>query len=129
MYAYPGGYPEGTDRVPGGPRSLHFRRRRPIPRLPELASNSARPAAALRDVEVLDEALRIVHNPNVARGVLLPHRENLWHERLFQNALNSHNVALRLFFLGCRFLYAEHVKEVPKPLPASPLIKEQGCDL
>ena len=32
-----------------GPRSLHFRGRRPIPRLPELASSSARPAAAIRD--------------------------------------------------------------------------------
>ena len=32
-----------------GPRSLHFRGRRPIPRLPELASNCVRPAAALRD--------------------------------------------------------------------------------
>ena len=34
---------------PPGPRSLHFRGRRPIPRLPKLASSSARPAAALRD--------------------------------------------------------------------------------
>ena len=31
-----------------GPRSLHFRGRRPIPRLPELASNCVRPAAAGR---------------------------------------------------------------------------------
>ena len=44
------GYPEVTPEVtPQGPRSLHFRGKRPIPRLPELASSSARPAAALRD--------------------------------------------------------------------------------
>ena len=43
MYADPGGY-----RL--GPRSLHFRGRRPIPRLPKLASSCARPAAALRDI-------------------------------------------------------------------------------
>ena len=49
--------PEGTDKVPGGypegPRSLHFRRRRPIPGLPKLASNCVRPAAALRDYTLL----------------------------------------------------------------------------
>ena len=43
MYAKPTGSRQG-------PRSLHFRGRRPIPRLPKLASSSARPAAALRDV-------------------------------------------------------------------------------
>ena len=42
MYGYPG-------VTPPGPRSLHFRGKRPIPRLPELASSCARPAAALRD--------------------------------------------------------------------------------
>ena len=42
----PHAYPTLTPR---GPRSLHFRGRRPLPRLPELASSSARPAAALRD--------------------------------------------------------------------------------
>ena len=36
--------------TPMGPRSLHFRGRRPIPRLPKLASSCARPAAALRDL-------------------------------------------------------------------------------
>ena len=46
MYSVPGGYPGG---YPQGPRSLHFRGKRPIPRLPELASSCARPAAALRD--------------------------------------------------------------------------------
>ena len=40
------GYPTVTRR---GPRGLHFRGRQPIPRLPELASNCVRPAAALRD--------------------------------------------------------------------------------
>ena len=40
------GYPTVARR---GPRSLHFRGRRPIPRLPELASNCVRPAAALRE--------------------------------------------------------------------------------
>ena len=39
MYRVPGGYPEVTRE---GPRSLHFRGKRPIPRLPKLA-----PAAAL----------------------------------------------------------------------------------
>ena len=34
MYRVPGGYPQAT---PQGPRSLHFRGKRPIPRLPELA--------------------------------------------------------------------------------------------
>ena len=39
--------------TPAGPRGLHFRGRRPIPRLPDLASSCARPlgAAALRDVD------------------------------------------------------------------------------
>ena len=36
---------------PGGPRGLHFRGRWPIPRLPELASNCVRPAAALCDLQ------------------------------------------------------------------------------
>ena len=48
MYADPGGYPP----YPEGPRSLHFRRRRPIPGLPKLASNCVRPAAALRDLKL-----------------------------------------------------------------------------
>ena len=39
-------YPTVT---PQGPRSLHFRGKRPIPRLQKLASSCARPAAALRD--------------------------------------------------------------------------------
>ena len=44
MYSYP-------PVIRPGPCSLHFRGRRPIPRLPELASSSARPqAAALRDL-------------------------------------------------------------------------------
>ena len=43
MYADPTVTPEGS-------RSLHFRGMRPIPRLPELASSCARPAAALRDI-------------------------------------------------------------------------------
>ena len=38
---------------PAGLRSLHFCGRRPIPRLPELASNCVRPAAALRDYTLL----------------------------------------------------------------------------
>ena len=42
MYGYP-----GVTR--GGPRSLHFRGSHPMPRLPELASNCVRPAAALRE--------------------------------------------------------------------------------
>ena len=46
MYADPGGSPGVT---PQGPRSLHFRGMRPIPRLPKLASSCTRPAAALRD--------------------------------------------------------------------------------
>ena len=74
---------QGTRRLPigypQGPRSLHFRGKRPIPRLPELASSSARPAAALRDlgegVEIPREAvfvLRIqavfhIHNQLVQR--------------------------------------------------------------
>ena len=40
-----------------GPRSLHFRGRRPIPRLRELASSCARPAAALRDAPPLAQLL------------------------------------------------------------------------
>ena len=39
MYKVPGGYPTGS---PQGPRSLHFRGKRPIPRLPELAHAAAR---------------------------------------------------------------------------------------
>ena len=42
-----------------GPRSLRFRGRRPIPRLRELASSSARPAAALRDFREEDYALAV----------------------------------------------------------------------
>ena len=38
MYRVPGGYPQAT---PQGPRSLHFRGKRPIPRLPELAHAAA----------------------------------------------------------------------------------------
>ena len=53
MYRVPGGYPQATHRLPTGypqgPRSLHFRGKRPIPRLQKSASSSARPAAALRD--------------------------------------------------------------------------------
>ena len=45
-YADPTGYREVT---PQGPRSLHFRGKRPILRLPKLASICARPAAAFRD--------------------------------------------------------------------------------
>ena len=42
MYSYP-------PVIRPGPRSLHFRGSRPIPRLPELASSCVRPAAALRE--------------------------------------------------------------------------------
>ena len=44
MYADPTGYREVT---PQGPRSLHFRGMRPIPRLQKLASSSARPGRPL----------------------------------------------------------------------------------
>ena len=47
MYGYP---PVNPPVNPPGPRSLHFRGRRPIPRLPELAINCVRPVAALRDL-------------------------------------------------------------------------------
>ena len=50
MYADPSGSRQGTRWVPGGspegPRSLHFRGKRPIPRLPTLASSCARPLSA-----------------------------------------------------------------------------------
>ena len=50
MYRVPGGYPQG-------PRSLHFRGKRPILRLPELASSCAPPqAAALRDNPCIGES-------------------------------------------------------------------------
>ena len=47
VHRAPGGCPQAT---PQSPRSLHFRGKRPIPRLQKLASSCARPlAAALRD--------------------------------------------------------------------------------
>ena len=50
MYGVPGGYPQAT---PQGPRSLHFRGKRSIPRLPELALSAAalgllKPLSAIR---------------------------------------------------------------------------------
>ena len=44
-HSHPTGYPQLPTGYPQGPRSLHFRGKRPIPRLPELASSSARPLA------------------------------------------------------------------------------------
>ena len=49
MYGYPTVTHSYSTVTRRGPRRLHFRGRRPIPRLPELASNCVRPAAALRD--------------------------------------------------------------------------------
>ena len=37
---------------------MHFRGKRPIPRLPKLASSCARPAAALRDLLVVEIPVR-----------------------------------------------------------------------
>ena len=45
---------------PAGLRSLHFCGRRPIPRLPELASSCARPAAALRDIASVPLRIQLV---------------------------------------------------------------------
>ena len=50
MYRVPGGYPEGTGRVPGGSPQFAFSRKLPHTAPPKkLASSCARPAAALRD--------------------------------------------------------------------------------
>ena len=58
MYKVPGGYPQAT---PQGPRSSHFRGKRPIPRLQKLASSCARPTAALRDLSQLPGLRKLAH--------------------------------------------------------------------
>ena len=65
-----------------GPRSLHFRGRRPIPRLRELASSSARPAAALRDQAFLRLA-------DVLRGLVAERELGLLSSRKFSAKFSS----------------------------------------
>ena len=60
----PHGYPGVT---PPGPRSLHFRARRPKPRLPKLARSCARPQAAARPFWLgllLDQLLLLLRMSN-----------------------------------------------------------------
>ena len=69
MYRVPGGYPGGYPTgYPQGPRSLHFRGKRPIPRLQKSASSSARPAAALRDHEEVEGCAHKLHHVSCPLG-------------------------------------------------------------
>ena len=65
MYRVPGGYPQATLQ---GPRSLHFRGKRPIPRLLELVSarSSARPLSAAARL-----ATRIGSRPSVSNHLII----------------------------------------------------------